>query len=80
MHLIAYKLLDNFAMKHASARRSIAAWKKGVKKSIWKKKQDVLLTFPNAKMIKNNRARFEIHHNKYRLIAEVSYRIDPSTI
>lgn len=34
---------------------------------------DILHSFRDAKMIKNNRARFEIQHNKYRLIAEVHY-------
>ena len=48
-------------------------WKLVVEKVNWEKKQDVLFDFPKAKMIKNNRARFEIVHNSYRLIAYIDY-------
>ncbi len=66
-------MLDNFATKHAHTRKSIAAWRRSVTESNWQRKQDLLVSFPNAKMISNTLARFEILHNKYRLIAEVSY-------
>ncbi|NJO26043.1 MAG: type II toxin-antitoxin system HigB family toxin [Bacteroidia bacterium] len=36
-------------------------------------KQDVLRDFRNAKMIADNRARFEIVHNTYRLIVKINY-------
>ncbi len=62
-----------FAKKHANSRKSITAWKMVVEKTSWKSKQDVLEDFPKAKMIKNNRARFEIVHNTYRLIAHIHY-------
>ena len=73
MVIINLRLLDLFARNHAVARKSLATWKKSTEEANWKKKQDVLVSFPNAKIIKNNRARFEILHNKYRLIAEVFY-------
>lgn len=73
MLIINGRLLDSFALAHASTRKSLAAWRKATKEASWKKKQYILFSFPNAKVLGNNRARFEIQHNKYRLIAEVFY-------
>jgi len=76
MQIINLRLLDQFATKHADSRKSLAAWKQTTSSAVWKKKQDVIDSFPNAKMVRNNRARFEIVHNKYRLIAEVFYDVE----
>jgi len=73
MLIIYLEKLSSFAKKHADARKSLATWQDITEKAIWKNKQDVLFDFPNAKMIKNNRARFEIKHNTYRLIVFISY-------
>ena len=73
MKLINLTAVENFAKAHADCRKSIAVWKQVTLMAEWRKKQDVLIDFPKAKMLKNNRARFEILHNKYRLIVEVDY-------
>ncbi len=73
MIIIYLEKLNVFSKSHANSRKSLIVWKKVVKKAIWKKKQDILDDFPKAKMIKNNRARFEIVHNTYRLIAYIHY-------
>jgi mRNA interferase HigB len=73
MVIIKQKLLDKFVKKHPITIKSLATWKRITENASWDKKQDVLQSFPNAKMIKNNRARFEIMHNKYRLVAEIYY-------
>lgn len=74
MIAIYLKKLEDFAKTHANARKNLATWKTIVEKADWKKKQDVLTDFPNAKIIKNNRARFEIAHNTYRIIAQIDYQ------
>jgi len=73
MLIVYLNKLDQFGKKHANAKKSLSAWKMVVEKVMWEKKQDVLQDFPKAKMIKNNRARFEIVHNSYRLIAHIHY-------
>jgi len=73
MLIVYLDRLNVFGKKHANARKSLAVWKMVVERTSWRKKQDVLIDFPKAKMIKNNRARFEIVHNTYRLISQIDY-------
>jgi mRNA interferase HigB len=73
MLIIFLKKLNDFGKSHATARKSLAVWKLVVEEADWKSKQDVLRDFPKAKMIQNNRARFEIVHNSFRLIAHIYY-------
>lgn len=73
MQIVYLKKLLDFSKKHADARKSLSSWKTVTENAVWKTKQQVLFDFPNAKMINNNRARFEIRHNTYRLIAHIDY-------
>ncbi|MFI5187646.1 MAG: type II toxin-antitoxin system HigB family toxin [Chitinophagales bacterium] len=73
MLIVYLQKLNEFSKNHANARKSLVVWKMVVEQASWEKKQDVLTDFPKAKMIKNNRARFEIVHNSYRLIAQIDY-------
>lgn len=73
MLIVYLERLSAFGKNHANARKSLTVWKMVVEQTTRRKKQDVLTDFPKAKMIKNNRARFEIVHNTYRLIAQIDY-------
>lgn len=78
MLIISIDRIIDFSKKHAAARKSLSTWKATVELAAWKKKQDVLADFPRAKMIADNRARFEIVHNTNRLIGKINY--DAQTI
>ncbi len=73
MRIIYLKRLQDFSRKHADSGKSLAAWKTITEKAIWKQSIDILESFPNAKIIKGNRARFKIVGNKYRLVVELNY-------
>jgi mRNA interferase HigB len=75
MEIIYLEKLDEFGYNHANARKSLAAWKSATLKAEWRSKQDVLNDFPRAKIISSDRARFEIVHNIYRLIAKIFYEM-----
>ena len=73
MRVIYLKKLQNFAKKHADASKSVVAWKTVAERAKWKTSADILNSFPTAKTIKGNRARFKINGNSYRLVVEVDY-------
>ena len=73
MLIIYLEKLNAFAKRHANARKSIVTWVSMTEDSKWMNKQDILKTFPKAKIISEDRARFEILHNTYRLVAKVHY-------
>lgn len=73
MLIVYLERLNEFGRRHADARKSLVTWQDVTEKAKWKSKQDVLNDFPKAKMIKFNRARFEIKHNTYRLIVFINY-------
>lgn len=73
MKIVYLNRVNNFAREHAETRKNLATWKWAVEGASWKCSQDVLFDFPRARMLSKNLARFEIVHNKYRLIAHVDY-------
>ena len=73
MVIIYLTRLIAFSKKHFDAAKSLTTWKVITENARWKKNQDILESFPKAKIIKGKRARFKIVGNKYRLVIEVNY-------
>ncbi|UCS94902.1 type II toxin-antitoxin system HigB family toxin [Echinicola marina] len=72
-NIIAVKNIVEFYQKHPDSRISLENWMAITKYAIWNKPSDVVLDFPDADPIKNNRVIFNIAGNKYRLIVQISY-------
>ena len=62
-----------FYKKHPDSKSSIETWIAITRHAVWLKPSDVILDFPDADPVKNNRVVFNISGNKYRLIVQISY-------
>lgn len=73
MILIGLEKLNHFGKRHQDASGSLETWRRITKDASWRHRVDVLNDFPKAKMLKGNRARFEISGKKYRMVCEIDY-------
>lgn len=87
MFAVSYQLLiinldklNAFGKKHSDARKSITTWISTTEEATWKTTQDVLDDFPNAHMIRNNRAGFKINYNTYRLLVFINYDAETAVV
>jgi len=78
VHLIKWRSVDEFVVKHARSKVSFERYKESIKRSDWNSINDVLKTFGSADVISNNRFVFNIGGNNYRLIC--SYWFGPKMV
>ena len=73
MRIIYTKKLQDFSRKHSDATKSISVFKSIVEKAYWNTSLEIMESFPSAKVLNSQRARFKIVGNKYRIIVEVDF-------
>ena len=73
MHVISYKMIREFIVKHPSSKTSLNSWFKIVDSATFGSFADVKKLFPSADLV-GNLVVFNIGGNNYRLIVYIDYR------
>ena len=74
MRIISKKPLREFWERHADAATPLDEWHKAVRQEEWNSPVEMLANHPNARIIGNDRAIFNIRGNRYRLVVSVNYQ------
>ncbi len=73
MRVVAYRNLRDYWRRHDASKSALRHWHEVVKAAEWQTMQEVLSTFPKAKVLNARRARFEISGGDFRLIAAFNF-------
>ena len=73
MRLLSLSTLRAFWQRHADAERFLREWAKVVVHSDWATAHDVKRSLPSADQLGDHLVCFDIHDNRYRLIAVIDY-------
>ncbi len=73
MQILGRGKLDDFARRHAAARKRLAAWEKAVQSAGWKNLVELKATFGSADLA-GDQVVFNIGGNNYRLRAVVDFK------
>ncbi len=72
MHIISYKKIKDFIIKHPNSKSPLEGWYKIVKQSEFSTFQEIRNTFPSADLVKNF-VIFNIGGNSFRLISYINF-------
>ena len=75
MRIISRKILKKFWKIHHDSEQSLKAWFYETKENSWNNPNELKEKFHNASIIDSKRVVFNIVGNKYRLIADIEYRL-----
>ena len=73
MQIVGRTKLDDFARRHATARKRLAAWEKAVQAAEWKNLVELKGTFGSADLV-GDEIVFNIGGNNFRLRAMVDFK------
>lgn len=74
MKLSGKERLYDFKKMHPDAKSQIESWVSEVEDVQWKTPHDLKQRYPNASLLGNQEAVFNICGNKYRLLVKISYK------
>ena len=73
MNVISVKTLRDFWAINQEAEKSLKSWFHYVKAASWNDPAELKSQFGNASIVGSERAVFNIHGNKYRLVVRINY-------
>lgn len=73
MRIIARKTLITWWTRHPETKPALEHWLHVTKGARWQTPQQVVATFPKAKVLSADRVRFEVAGGNYRLIAAFDF-------
>jgi mRNA interferase HigB len=73
VRIITIRRLREFWEKHEAAERALRAWLVRVEHADWRNFADLRRDFPSADQVRQLTV-FDIHGNRYRLIARIEYQ------
>ncbi|HET9068619.1 MAG TPA: type II toxin-antitoxin system HigB family toxin [Amaricoccus sp.] len=74
MRIIAISTLNAFAAQHADAAKALEYWKRMVLRADWSNPYEVQADFSKARVLNDERVRFEVRDGYYRLVVSFDFR------
>jgi len=76
MNVIKWKTLEIFCTKHADVKGQLQTWYDALKRNSYGSFQELKADFPSVDSVGNERYVFNIKGNKYRLVAQINFRVN----
>ena len=74
MNIVAFRTLRAFYKKHEDCEMQLKTWYKKAVVANWKSPNEIIIDYPSASVLADNRVVFNIKGYEYRLIVKFNYK------